>query len=90
MCIRDRYGIPLYNSVKVELKENEIVSLIPQTKAKLSTDGLVWELDNETLELGVREGARNLTFKKEISIEIHKGSILLFIDSRFPKSVKLF
>ncbi len=90
-CIyeKGRYGIPLYESVEVKLTKNEIVSLIPQTKAQLSTRGFVWDLSNEQLALGVREGARNLTMQEEVIIDIHNGAILLFINSRLPKIVKI-
>ena len=86
LCIYDkgRYGIPAFDSISMDLKQNEIISLIPQPKAVLTTHGLKWELNNENIELGYREGARNIAINGEVNIEIHSGSLLIFIDSRLP------
>lgn len=79
----NRYAIPINNSIEIELKENELISIIPQPTCILKTKGLKWNLDNEKLELGYREGARNQTINKKIKIELIEGEYLLFIDSRY-------
>ena len=79
----NRYAIPIYQSIELNLKVNELVSIIPQPSCKISTDGLKWNLKNETLELGKREGARNIATKEKIIIELTSGEYLLFIDSRY-------
>mgnify|MGYP000975231144 CR=1 FL=1 len=80
-----RYCFPLgKGEYSISTKDNEIISLIPQCKAILTTIGLKWELSNEELQLGVREGARNRAIKDKIQIHIHSGEILLFLDSRIP------
>lgn len=86
LCIFDagRYGIPLLTSTKIQLEIGELVSLIPQPKCKLSSTNLKWELDNEVLEFGVREGARNETTSDEINLDIKEGSFLFFCNSRVP------
>lgn len=86
LCIfeKGRYGIPLYQSFSVSTKTGELISIIPQPKAKLRTNNLKWNLDNEILELGYREGARNIATDNSISIELIEGQILLFIDARLP------
>ncbi len=86
LCIYDkkRYGIPVFNSFTMDLKKGELVSLLPQQRTLLSTKGLKWELKNEILELGRREGARNIAVTGNFGITIHEGSLLLFIDERFP------
>jgi thiamine pyrophosphokinase len=88
LCIYDekRYGIPVFNSFSIELKKGEMISLIPQPKAVLTTKGLAWELDNEILELGEREGARNIASQGTIEIKIYDGSLLIFVDERIPFS----
>ena len=78
----NRYAIPIYKSIEFILKVNELISIIPQPNCKIKTSGLKWELDNETLELGIREGARNIVIQEKISIELISGEYLLFIDSR--------
>ena len=89
LCLYEsgRYGIPLFESTALDIIKDEMISLIPQPSAIVTTKGLKWELENEALELGYREGARNTASNDRIEIEIHSGSILLFIDSRLPKSV---
>lgn len=88
LCIYDtgRYGISINKSTKLIVKKGELISLIPQSKVKLTTNGLHWELKEETLELGIREGARNIAKNEEISLTIIKGELILFFDERLPFS----
>ncbi|MBI3258087.1 MAG: thiamine diphosphokinase [Ignavibacteriae bacterium] len=79
-----RYAIPLRESISFSAQIGETISLIPQPKAILTTSGLQWNLRNELLELGVREGARNCAVDSNISVEIHDGEVLLFCDSHLP------
>jgi thiamine pyrophosphokinase len=86
LCIfdRNRYGFTIDSCVEIPVHENEIISLIPQPTALLKTHNLKWELDNEVLELGTREGARNIALSNSININVLSGEILLFIDSKLP------
>ena len=86
LCVYDagRYAIPVSTSIAIELKQKEMVSLIPQPKATLTTENLRWELNKEKLELGVREGVRNIAISQEIKILLHSGEYILFIDARLP------
>lgn len=86
MCIFDknRYGIPINESIEIYVNVNEIISLLPQPKVKLTTKNLEWELKNEELELGVREGARNVAIAEQVVLELHEGELLLFINQRLP------
>ncbi len=81
----DRYGFCISRSSHIETIPNEIVSLIPKGYAKINTSGLKWNLIDESLALGVREGARNIALSNEITIDVSDGEILVFINSRFPK-----
>lgn len=85
-CIYDsgRYAIPVNQSLEVNLQTGEMVSLIPQPSARVTTRGLEWRLDNEELRLGRREGARNRVVSPNVGIELHQGSYLLCLDSRLP------
>lgn len=83
-----RYGFCLDKSTNLQLEKDEIISLIPKGLAKISTNNLQWNLNDENLELGVREGARNKTLGRNCLIEIHQGELFVFIDSRFPKILK--
>ncbi|MCX7879988.1 MAG: thiamine diphosphokinase [Ignavibacteria bacterium] len=86
LCIyeNNRYAIPLSKSIELGTTKNEMISIIPQPKAKLRTKNLKWELNSEYLEIGKREGARNVSIGEWIQIEILEGSILLFFDARLP------
>ena len=63
---------------------DEIVSLIPQPEATLTTRGLAWPLNQESLTLGVREGARNRSTGERVELEIHSGAVFVFVDARLP------
>jgi thiamine pyrophosphokinase len=86
MCIYDknRYAIPLHESVELNVNIGEIISLIPQPKVRLRTHNLEWELNDEILELGYREGARNVATGEHLRLEILDGELLLFINHRLP------
>ncbi len=86
LCILDekRYGIPIAIPVQFKINMGEIVSLIPSPTVNLTSRGLKWELSKETLEIGKREGARNLSNSENVELEIHSGSCILFVDDRFP------
>jgi thiamine pyrophosphokinase len=81
---RGRYAVPISTSFRYSPRPDELLSLIPQPLAHLTTSGLVWDLANEPLELGTREGGRNRASGSEISIELHSGSLLFFCDARLP------
>jgi thiamine pyrophosphokinase len=86
LCIYDvkRYGIAVFDEINLSTYENEIISLIPQGKCRLSTKNLKWELINDILELGIREGARNRAIGDEIELDIHEGSLIVFFDAKVP------
>lgn len=74
----------IQDSVQFDSIQNEMISLIPQMKVCLSTSGLEWNLFNETLEMGIREGARNRATGTKIELQIHSGAVLLFQKARLP------
>jgi thiamine pyrophosphokinase len=49
------------------------------TAKGITTKGLKYSLNNESLEFGVREGTLNKTSAKSISISFKSGNLLLFI-----------
>lgn len=81
---RERYLIPIFHNIHVGLSQHELVSLIPQPAARITTTGLEWELNNEELRLGEREGSRNQLTDTHMSITLHEGSFLLACDARMP------
>lgn len=87
LCIYDeeRYGIPINKTIIFNARYDEIISIIPQPYAKLTTKGLQWELNCEALELGIRDGARNRARADSIEIRLHEGEYFLFINHVLPK-----
>jgi thiamine pyrophosphokinase len=81
---RSRYAIPVSTNVHLPATEGEIISLIPQPLARITTEGLHWSLTNEELSLGSREGARNRAVADTVRITVHEGSLLVFCDARLP------
>ena len=62
-------------------KPGQIVSLIPMGKVKgIITKGLQYPLNNESLELGIREGASNKAIAETVEISVQSGTLLLFIN----------
>jgi thiamine pyrophosphokinase len=51
------------------------ISLIPLPTALLSTTGLQWELRNERLAIGEREGASNRATAGVVTIDVSKGVV---------------
>ncbi len=86
LCIltENRYGFKIDSDIKINLNTDEIVSLVPQPKAIVTTKNLNWNLFEDELELGKREGARNFATHEKVSIYVHKGELLIFINQRLP------
>ena len=82
---RSRIAIPVFfDMISDELFPQEIISLIPFPHARLSTQGLQWNLLDEVLELSKREGARNRSLGNSIQIQHHEGRFLFFCNTRLP------
>jgi thiamine pyrophosphokinase len=65
--------------ISFEYPKNKSISLMPMPYAGgITTKGLKYKLDNEALELGLREGTLNISNGKNISIEFTSGDLLLF------------
>lgn len=81
---KNRYAFTLSEDAQIKTYQNELVSLVPQPKVNITTYNLKWKLTNNTLELGGREGIRNVSLGNEIQLKIHSGQVLVFIDERLP------
>lgn len=77
-----RIGTPVYDTFIYRAEIGEIISIIPQPRARITTAGLHWSLADEVLELGTREGARNRATQSDVSVTVHDGSVMIFVDSR--------
>jgi thiamine pyrophosphokinase len=87
---KSRYGFNISQNISIDTLTDEIVSLIPVGKVKLTTDNLQWELNNEVLELGKREGARNRSKGGEVKISIFEGELIFFFDAKLPYAPKKY
>jgi thiamine pyrophosphokinase len=64
---------------KINYKRGEIISLLAIPRAdNITTTGLEYSLQNESLEFGVREGTLNKSVSEKITIRFKTGNILLF------------
>lgn len=84
-----RIAIPRSSSFSFSAKTKEVISILPQPATVITTTGLRWNLNNEELRLGSREGARNVADEECVSIDIHSGSLLFFCDTRALLAPKL-
>ncbi len=78
---KGRLAVPVYDNFTLATEPDEIISLIPQPHARITTKGLRWALTNEELRLGSREGARNRSIDTTIRIDVHDGALLVFYDA---------
>lgn len=63
-----------------EARVGSIVSLMPLGRCTgVTTIGLKYPLRNESLELGVREGASNEVISSPVRISVKRGCLLLFV-----------
>jgi thiamine pyrophosphokinase len=65
--------------ISFEYPKKKSISIMPFPIAKgITTKGLKYKLENEDLELGIREGTLNVSESKNIVIEFTSGDLLLF------------
>lgn len=66
--------------VDFEAPVGTIVSLMPIDRCEgIHTIGLKYPLENESLELGQREGTSNIVVSSPVRITVKKGCLLLFV-----------
>lgn len=70
-----------YTNKPIEFKyrKGNIISFLGMPKAEgVKTYGLIYPLNNEPLEFGVREGILNEALSNKVRIEMKKGELLVF------------
>jgi thiamine pyrophosphokinase len=78
----DDYSTYFFSPKKLVLKEikNKLVSLYPfPTAESVTTIGLNWSLNKETLKITSKIGTRNFAINEEILIEFESGDLVVFI-----------
>ena len=84
-CI-DKNGtlIPLAGKFSAVLPVGATISLLPLTSCEgITTMGLRWNLKNETLKFGLREGTSNIVETSPITIRHRKGDLVLFVAGKW-------
>jgi thiamine pyrophosphokinase len=85
----DHYGeyFALENETVIRLPIGATVSLLPLTLCNgVMTNGLKWNLNNESLGLGVRESTSNIAVADSVKIKFRSGRLILFIAHKITKS----
>ncbi|MBS4028239.1 MAG: thiamine diphosphokinase [Ignavibacteriales bacterium] len=81
ITIVDTVGVltQIHKYVKLKTKKGEKISLIPLERCTgVTTKNLKYNLNNDALELGVREGISNEATSSPVSISVKKGTLLLY------------
>jgi thiamine pyrophosphokinase len=70
-------GYLLPDAIRIDTAPGDRISLIPLPSATLSTSGLAWELRQEQLAIGVREGASNRATGENVEVIVDDGLVLV-------------
>lgn len=66
-------------SSRLDLPVGDTISLIPLARCEgIVTQGLHWNLNHESLELGVRDATSNLVDERPVRISVASGNLILF------------
>jgi thiamine pyrophosphokinase len=72
--------LAINRSIELTLPTGTIISLIPLSRCSgIVTTGLQWNLNNESLELGVRESTSNVVVSSPVSVRVKQGSLIAFV-----------
>ena len=80
LSVRDEESVGYFvrSGLQLTCHPDERISLIPLPYARLRTNGLVWDLADEELEIGRRDGASNRATGTSIRIVVRSGLVVLF------------
>ncbi|MFP8490000.1 thiamine diphosphokinase [Gracilimonas sp. Q87] len=75
-------AVLIEDTFSARLPVGNIVSLFPVSGevTGIQTEGLMYALNNESLETGVRDGTSNETISDEFSIRIEAGALVIFFE----------
>lgn len=80
-----RYSIILQKGeYQLNAKPRETISLVPHCHCNIKTQGLKWNLNDEVLAIGLREGHANIAMQEEIYLHINEGEVMVVMDARLP------
>jgi thiamine pyrophosphokinase len=80
LSVRDEesIGYAVHDAIVLNASPGDRLSLIPLPRARLTTTGLVWELDDEVLGFGEREGGSNRAAERIVTVRVTEGVVLVF------------
>lgn len=79
---QERFKIifPISSKLRIPVKPGKTLSIIPSHLACLTSRGLRWELGKTEIGTDAVLGLRNETTGKELSIDVHRGKVLMIYD----------
>jgi thiamine pyrophosphokinase len=72
-------GLSIGNSMALSLPRGTKLSLFAMPAARISTQGLCWELENQMLYFHAYNSCFNRTLNERVVFELHEGKIFLVI-----------
>lgn len=80
-----RYSLVLSSGeYTLKAKPRETISLVPHCHCNIKTQGLKWNLNDEVLAIGLREGHANIAEQEDIHLHINDGEVMVVMDARLP------
>ncbi|MEL6606660.1 MAG: thiamine diphosphokinase [Bacteroidota bacterium] len=77
-----KWGFALDNqSFELEGQLEKRLSILPYPEVRLTTSGLEWNLENETLAIDSKSSVRNRVKAPQTTITVHRGSAIVLIDA---------
>jgi thiamine pyrophosphokinase len=72
--------IPVGHKLEITLPVGTSISLLPLSRCSaIVTTGLKWNLNNESLQLGIRESTSNIVASSHVNIKVRSGDLIAFV-----------
>jgi thiamine pyrophosphokinase len=72
--------IPVGHALEITLPVGTTISLLPLSRCGgIVTTGLKWNLNNESLQLGIRESTSNSVISSQVTIKVRSGYLIAFV-----------
>jgi thiamine pyrophosphokinase len=72
--------IPVGHKLEITLPVGTSISLLPLSRCSaIVTTGLKWNLNNESLQLGIRESTSNIVALSHVNIKVRSGDLIAFV-----------